>query len=48
MKKNQKGDHERDKTTNKTSPQDQYKLFMLNKVCKDQSDLTCMDYMSSL
>lgn len=30
------------------APQDQHKLFMLNKVCKDQSDLTCMDYLSSL
>lgn len=48
MKKNQKGDHDRDKTNNKTSPQDQYKLYMINKICKDQSDLTCMDYMSSL
>lgn len=47
MKKNQKGEGEKEKVA-KTAPQDQYKLFMMNKVCKDQSDLTCMDYMSSL
>lgn len=47
MKKNQKGQGEKDKA-GKTSPQDQYKLFMMNKICKDQSDLTCMDYMNSL
>lgn len=47
MKKNQKGEGEKEKV-GKTSPQDQYKLFMMNKICKDQSDLTCMDYMNSL
>lgn len=25
-----------------------YKIFMLNKVVKNQSDLTCIDYMHSL
>ena len=28
--------------------QDQHKLYMLNKFCKDQSDLTCIDYLESL
>lgn len=41
MKKYQKGDHDKEKQP-KTAPQDQYKLFMINKVCRDQSDLTCM------
>lgn len=45
--KNQKGDSDKQKLP-KMAPQDQYKLFMLNKLCKDQSDLTCMDYLSSL
>ena len=44
MKKYQKGDPDREKLP-KTAPQDQYKLFMINKVCRDQSDLTCMDYL---
>lgn len=47
LKKNQKGDNKQEKQP-KTSPQDQYKHYMLNKLVKDQSDLTCMDYLSSL
>lgn len=30
------------------APQDLYKYFMLNKVVKEQSDLTCLDYLNSL
>ena len=47
MKKNQKGGNQEDKT-HKTPAAEQYKAFMLNNVCKNQSDLTCIDYMDSL
>ena len=46
MKKNQKGEGE-DKSA-KMAAGDQYKGFLLNGICKNQSDLTCMDYMGAL
>jgi hypothetical protein len=47
MKKNQKGDSDQEKLP-KVAAHEQYKLFMVNKICKDQSDLTCMEYLQSL
>ena len=47
MKKNQKGSNH-EENTQKVPAAEQYKSFMLNNVCKNQSDLTCIDYMDSL
>lgn len=48
MKKQNKGSSEVDPALKKVSPQELYKYFMVNKVCKDQPDLTCMESLKSL
>lgn len=47
MKKKQKTESEKEKLP-KVPSQEQYKLFLLNKIIRDQDDLTCLDILDSL
>ena len=48
MKKNQKSGGDQDDKALRTPAAEQYKLYMVNNVCKHQPDLTCIDYMNAL
>lgn len=47
-KQNKSSSSEADNTLKNIPPQDLYKHFMINKVCKNQDDLTCMEILKSL